>query len=69
MEKNQGIKKLYRSETDKKLGGVAGGLAEYFQKDSTLVRLLFVLAIFLSWGTAIIAYLIAWAIVPTKQKK
>ena len=58
-------KKLYRSTTDKMLGGVAGGLAEYFDIDSTLVRVLFIVVIFLGGG-GIIAYIILWIVVPQK---
>jgi phage shock protein C len=55
-------KKLYRSSDDKILGGVAGGLAEYFDVDVVLVRLIFVLII-LS-GAGILAYILAWIIIP-----
>ncbi len=58
-------KKLYRSTADKMIGGVAGGLAEYFSIDSTLVRVLFVVVVFLGGG-GIIAYLILWIVVPQK---
>lgn len=56
-------KKLYRSRKDYMIGGVCGGIAEYFDIDSTLVRLLAVLAVFLGGG-GIIAYIIAWIIIP-----
>jgi phage shock protein C len=59
-------KKLYLSETDKKIGGVCGGIAEYFNIDSTLVRLAWVLFIF-AGGSGIIAYLIAWMIIPRRR--
>ena len=58
-------KKLYRSTTDKMLGGVAGGLAEYFDIDSTLIRVLFVVIVFLGGG-GIIAYIILWIVVPKR---
>ena len=58
-------KKLYRSTTDKMLGGVAGGLAKYFDIDSTLVRVLFIVVVFLGGG-GIIAYIILWIVVPQK---
>ncbi len=51
-------KKLYKSNTDKKLAGVCGGIAEYFDIDSTLVRLIWVIII-LAAGTGLIAYIIA----------
>jgi phage shock protein C len=58
-------KKLYRSTTDKMLGGVAGGLGEYFGIDSTLIRVLFIVIVFLGGG-GIIAYIILWIVVPQK---
>ena len=58
-------KKLYRSTMDKMIGGVAGGLAEYFDIDSTLVRVLFIVVVFLGGG-GIIAYIILWIVVPQK---
>ena len=56
-------KKLYRSRKDKMLGGVAGGLAEYFEIDPTLVRIAFVVTLMLG-GTGMLAYLILWIVVP-----
>ena len=56
-------KKLYRSSKNKMLGGVAAGLGEYFDIDPTLVRVLFVITLFLG-GTGIIGYIILWIIVP-----
>ena len=56
-------KKLYRSRKDYMVAGVCGGIAEYFDVDSTLVRLLTVLVVLLG-GAGIVAYIIAWIIVP-----
>lgn len=56
-------KKLYVSQTDKKIAGVCGGLAEYFNIDSTIVRLIFV--VFGLTGSGILAYIIAMVIMPT----
>jgi phage shock protein PspC (stress-responsive transcriptional regulator) len=56
-------KKLYRSARERMLGGVAAGVAEYFDVDPTIVRLVFVLSIF-AGGAGIIAYIIMWIIVP-----
>ena len=50
-------KKLYRSLTDKKLFGVCGGLAEYFDMDATVMRILFLVAAFV-FGGGLLAYLI-----------
>ncbi len=58
-------KKLYRSRNDRVIGGVCGGIAEYFEIDSTLVRLAF-LVIFLARGAGLLAYVIAWIIIPER---
>jgi phage shock protein C len=57
-------KRLYKSRSDKMLNGVCGGIAEYFQVDSTLVRLGFVFLIFLG-GLGLLLYFIAMIIVPS----
>jgi phage shock protein C len=57
------VKRLYRSGKDKMLGGVCGGIAEYLGVDPVLIRLLWILAIF-AWGSGILAYIIAWIIIP-----
>ena len=56
-------KKLYRSRTNKKLFGVCGGLAEYFDIDPTVLRLILVLAVVCA-GVGLVAYLIAALIIP-----
>jgi phage shock protein C len=56
-------KKLYRSSREKKLGGVAGGVAEYFDVDPTIVRLIFVLTV-LAGGAGFLAYIIMWIVIP-----
>lgn len=61
------VVRLYRSERDRILGGVAGGLADFFDVDSTLVRIIFVLLTIFGGG-GIIIYLILWILVPTESK-
>jgi phage shock protein PspC (stress-responsive transcriptional regulator) len=56
-------KKLYRSRTNKKLFGVCGGLAEYFDIDPTVLRLILALAVVCA-GVGLVAYLIAALIIP-----
>ena len=56
-------KRLYKSNTDKMLDGVCGGIAEYFNIDPTLVRLAWVLFCALG-GSGILAYIIAAIIIP-----
>ena len=57
------IKKLYRSNTNKKLGGVCGGLEKLFKVDVTIFRLIFVGLIFMG-GFGVVLYLIMWLVVP-----
>ena len=59
-------KKLYRSETDRMIAGVCGGLGEYFDVDPVVVRLLFVVFA-LAGGSAIFLYIILWVIMPSKS--
>ncbi|MBS3137705.1 PspC domain-containing protein [Candidatus Woesearchaeota archaeon] len=61
---HQQIKRLYRSKSDKVLGGVCAGIANYFEIDPVLVRLIWAIFTLLSMGLGIIAYIIAWIIVP-----
>jgi phage shock protein C len=59
------MKRLFLSTSDKKLGGVCGGIAEYMELDPTIVRLLtVVLALFTAGIPVLIAYILAWIIVP-----
>lgn len=61
---NQKVKRLYRSRTNRKIAGVCGGLAEYFNVDATIMRLLFILVVLFSVGFGIIAYILMWVIMP-----
>ncbi len=60
-------KKLYKSNSDKKLAGVCAGIAEYFDIDPTIIRLGWVFAT-LFVGAGIIAYIIAALIIPNKPE-
>ncbi len=58
-------KKLYRSSENRMIGGVCGGLGEYFNIDPTLVRLLFIVGAFLGIpGALVLVYLAMLIIVP-----
>jgi len=59
--------RLYRSESDKILGGVCGGIAEVYDVDPTLVRLL-TLFIALTTGAGVLVYLVAWLIMPLESE-
>lgn len=59
-------KKLFLSKDDKKIGGVCGGLAEYFDVDPTVVRILWVIAFFI-YGLGLLPYIICWLIFPREK--
>jgi phage shock protein C len=59
-------KKLMRSEKNGQLAGVAAGVADYFDFDVTIVRLLFILFT-IAGGPGIFAYLIAALVIPTEE--
>lgn len=61
-------KRIYRSKKNRKLGGVCGGLGEYFDIDPTLIRLIWILGIFI-WGAGILAYLVAWIVIPENPEQ
>ena len=61
-------KKLYRSGKDKMLGGVCGGIAEYFDVDPTLVRLAWILFT-LFYGVGLLAYILFWIVIPRNPKQ
>ncbi|MFF0452386.1 PspC domain-containing protein [Nocardia africana] len=58
-------RRLTRSTSDKWIGGVCGGLAEYFGWNANLIRLLFVLSCLLP-GPQFIVYLVLWLIIPKR---
>ena len=60
------MKKLYLSDHDKKLTGVCGGIAEYFEVDPTLVRLGWVVLSFTPPFPGVIAYILASIIIPKR---
>jgi phage shock protein C len=61
------VKRLFRSGKDKILGGVCGGIGEYFGVDPVLIRLLWILFT-LAYGAGVVAYIIAWIIIPRNTK-
>ena len=58
-------KKLYRSNNDRMVGGVCGGIAEYFNIDSSLVRILW-MVFTLMGGSGLLAYIICLIVIPSK---
>jgi len=59
-------KRLYKSNTNKVIGGVCGGLGEYFGIDPVIFRIIAVLLIF-AHGAGLLIYLIAWICMPKRQ--
>ena len=61
------MKRLYRKTDEKKIAGVCSGLGEYFGIDPTLIRIIFLVGIFV-WGFALVLYVICWFAMPTKEE-
>lgn len=59
-------KELYRDKQRASIGGVCAGLSDYFNLDVTLVRALFLVALF-GFGTGVLLYIILWIVVPEKK--
>jgi len=60
-------KKLYKSNNDKKIAGVCGGIAEYLNIDSTIIRLLWIFLSF-AYGSGIIIYIICALVLPNEPE-
>jgi len=61
------MKKLYRSRKHRVIGGVCGGIAEYFEIDPVLIRLIWVILVIFG-GMGVLAYIIAWIIIPNRDE-
>ena len=57
-------RRLTLSTRDKKIGGVCAGFARYFDVDVTLVRIIWLILVFLPPGVGLIGYLLAWLVMP-----
>jgi len=64
--RNPKPKKLFRSEEDRVIGGVAGGLGKYFSVDPNIIRILFIVSSFLL-GAGILLYLLLWLFLPSES--
>lgn len=62
------LKKLYRSRDNRMIAGVCGGLADYFKVDPTVMRLIAVLLLVFTGGTALLAYILLWILVPEEPQ-
>jgi phage shock protein C len=63
-----GYRRLYRSGRNRILGGVCGGLGEYANLDPNIIRVLWILLLIVSFGIAIIAYVLMWILVPRNPR-
>jgi len=63
------LRRLYRSDSDRMLFGVCGGIAEYLDVDPTIIRLLWAVGTIASFGFGIVLYIIAAIIMPRKQER
>lgn len=61
------MKKFYLSSKDRKIAGVCGGIAEYFNIDSLIVRIIFVV-LFFGAGVGLLTYLVIWLLAPRAGK-
>lgn len=57
-------RQLRRSRSDRMLAGVCAGVANYLRVDPTLVRVGFGVLAIITWGVALIAYVVAWIVMP-----
>jgi phage shock protein C len=62
------MKRLYRSESDRIIAGVCGGLGEYFNVDPVIFRVIFVILLLPGGFPGFVPYVILWIIVPTERK-
>jgi phage shock protein PspC (stress-responsive transcriptional regulator) len=61
-------KRLYRSTTDRKIAGVCGGLAEYFDIDPVIVRIIAFILLLPGGLPGLVPYVILWIVVPEKPR-
>ena len=66
MNTDAGRKRLTRNTENKMIGGVCSGVADYFGVDVTLVRLLAVVGAVLGLGSLVVAYVVAWVVMPER---
>ena len=63
------MQRLYRSRTDRILGGVCGGLSIYADIDPNIIRILWVALTIISIGIGVVAYIVAWILIPEEPEK
>mgnify|MGYP000146600978 CR=1 FL=1 len=61
-------KKLYRSESDRMISGICGGISEVYGYDVSLIRLVTLLIVLVTFPLGLIAYLFGWLVIPTESE-
>ena len=69
MNSGNGTKVLARSRKGRMVAGICAGIAEYFGVDVTLVRVIVAVIAVITGGAGVLAYLVAWAIIPEEGEK
>jgi phage shock protein C len=69
MNSGNGTKVLVRSRKGRMVAGICAGVAEYFSVDVTLVRVIVAVIAVITGGAGVLAYLVAWAIIPEEGEK
>jgi phage shock protein PspC (stress-responsive transcriptional regulator) len=69
MNSGNGTKLLVRSRKGRMVAGVCAGVAEYFGWDVTLIRVIVAVIAVITGGAGVLAYLVAWAIIPEEGEK
>jgi phage shock protein C len=69
MRDGNGTKALVRSRKSRMIAGVCAGAAEYFGIDVTLIRVLVAVVALITGGAGVLAYLVAWAMIPGEEEK
>ncbi len=62
------MKKLYKSTSNHQLSGVLGGIGELYNIDTSLLRIIFVLSVFVTSGFTLLAYIVAAIVMPTDRE-
>jgi phage shock protein PspC (stress-responsive transcriptional regulator) len=62
------MKRLFRSRKHQTIGGVCGGLGDFFGMDTTIWRLIFLLGTLFGFGSFFLIYIVMWCVVPKEKK-
>jgi len=68
VEEERSYRHLYRSGNNRFIAGICGGIGEYIVIDPVVIRVLFIIGVFVSYGTLILLYLLLWVIIPRNPR-